>query len=377
MIYAEYGQTGKKVSRVGFGGMRFDQSRSNEENAQLLLYAQSKGINYFDTAPTYCNDTSEDIFGIAMKQMRGTRGEYYVTSKGMPVDYDTADKARKAVETSLKRISVDRLDFYHVWCIRRMDQYELAMKKGGQYEGLMKCREEGLIGNIVISTHLPGAEIKKIVGKREFEGILLGVNILNFPYRWEGIRAAHEAGMGVVAMNPLSGGIIPRQEKQLSFLAAGGETPTEAALRFCLSTPQITITLVGFTTRAQIDTACRVAEEATAFTDEDVERISRHVSEGMNTLCTGCGYCLDTCPQNIAVPSYMQVYNEKLLLNLDDKAMLEKMKFNREWGLLVERMAEAGDCLGCGACENACTQHLKIVERLKEMSEWERRLTGK
>jgi aryl-alcohol dehydrogenase-like predicted oxidoreductase len=66
MLYSEYGKTGAKVSAVGFGGMRFDTSRSNEENAQLLLYAQSKGINFFDTAPGYCNDMSEDIFGIAL-----------------------------------------------------------------------------------------------------------------------------------------------------------------------------------------------------------------------------------------------------------------------------------------------------------------------
>ena len=114
MIYCEYGKTGAKVSAVGFGGMRFDESKSNEENAQLLLYAQSKGINYFDTAPVYCSDTSEDIFGIALKQMAGNRGSYYVSTKGMPVDLDTADKARAAVEKSMKRLNVDRIDFYHV-----------------------------------------------------------------------------------------------------------------------------------------------------------------------------------------------------------------------------------------------------------------------
>ena len=138
MIYREYGNTGAKVSVVGFGGMRFDELKSNEENAQLLLYAQSKGINYFDTAPTYCSDTSEDIFGVALKQMTESRDSYYISTKGMPVDFDTADKARSAVEKSMKRLNVDKIDFYHVWCIRRIDHYELAMKKGGQYEGLLR-----------------------------------------------------------------------------------------------------------------------------------------------------------------------------------------------------------------------------------------------
>ena len=39
MKYTEYGKTGKKVSVVGFGGLRFDLSKSNEENAELVKYA--------------------------------------------------------------------------------------------------------------------------------------------------------------------------------------------------------------------------------------------------------------------------------------------------------------------------------------------------
>jgi predicted aldo/keto reductase-like oxidoreductase len=203
MIYKEYGKTGIKVSSVGFGGMRFDETKSNEENAGLLLYAKEKGINYFDTAPNYCSDTSEDIFGIAIDQMRDVRDEFYVSSKGLPTEFDTADKARAAVEKSLKRLKTDYLDFYHVWCIRTMDQYELAMKKGGQYEGLMKCKEDGLIKNIVISTHLPGNNIETIIEDGHFEGVLMGVNILNFPYRWQGVEAAYNGGYGVVSMNTL------------------------------------------------------------------------------------------------------------------------------------------------------------------------------
>ena len=372
MIYSDYGKTGAKVSAVGFGGMRFDRSKSNEENAQLLLYARSKGINYFDTAPGYCGNKSEDIFGIALKQMAGSRDSYYVSTKGTPGDCDTADKTRAAVEKSMKRLNVDKIDFYHVWCVIRVGQYELAMKKGGQYEGLVKCREEGLIGNIVISTHLPGLKIAEIIRKNEFEGVLLGVNILNFLYRWEAVRAAYEAGLGVVAMNPLSGGLIPQYERQLAFLADGDETPTEAALRFCINCPQITVTLVGFTTKEHIDTACKIADAAKTFTDEDIDRLRGHLSEKMNSLCTGCGNCLKCCPQNIPVPNYMQVYNEKPLFGRSEKEMLQKVKGNHRWGLLVDRAADAGDCTECSACEQACTQHLNIIERLKEIDAWEK-----
>ncbi len=271
MIYKQYGTTGLRLSAVGFGGMRFDTSRSREENAELVHHAFSKGINYFDTAPDYCDGQSEAIFGLAFRDMPG---EYYVSTKGMPYRFDTADKARKAVEQSLKTMGIPYIDVYHIWCLRKMEHYEIAMQKGGQYEGLLKCKEEGLIKHIALSSHQPGSDIKQMVADGKVEGILLGVNLLNFPYRWDGVQAAYEGGLGVVAMNPLGGGIIPQHEELLSFLAGPDETPTQAALRFVISCPQITVALNGFTTRAQVDFACDIVDSASAFTEEDLQRVA-------------------------------------------------------------------------------------------------------
>lgn len=371
MIYKQYGSTGIKLSAVGFGGMRFDISQTQGKNAELLIYAQDKGINYFDTAPVYCEDQSEDIFGVAFKQMKNKRDKFLASTKASPVDVDTADKARRAVEKSLKRLNLDKVDFFYVWCIRKMQHYELAMKKAGLYEGLIKCKEQGLIDHIVISTHLPGPEIKQILERKEFDGVLLGVNILNFPYRWVGVQAAYRLNYGVVAMNPLAGGAIPQNENQLGFLAVDGQMPTQAALRFCISCPQITVTLIGFTTKEHIDVACGVADNCKPFTEKDIERIKSHLSENMNTICTGCGYCLDTCPENIPVPSYMQYYNERLLFSQSDEQMIKQADFHREWGILVGRAADAADCTRCGQCEEACTQHLNIAERLAEIALWQ------
>lgn len=371
MIYKEYGQTGKKVSAVGFGGMRFDTEKPNAENAELLLYAFDKGINYFDTAPGYCQDKSEDIFGLAMKQMADKRDEFYISTKQSPESTDTADKACKMVETSLKRLNIEKIDFCHVWCIRAMEHYEMAMKKGGQYEGLLKCKERGLIDHIAISTHLPGYQIRQILEKKEFEGVLLGINILNFPYRWDGVQAAMDMGMGVVAMNPLGGGMIPQYKDRLDFIASDGFDVVENALRFCISCPQIAVTLNGFTTKEHIDTACKAADKCKPFTDVDIEKIKASLSKDMDSLCTGCGYCIGKCSQNIPVNSYMQYYNEKPLLGKNDEEMVTEIEHHHKWGILVGRKANAEDCVECGQCEQACTQHLNIIERLGEIAKWE------
>ena len=372
MIYKKYGNTGLDVSAVGFGGMRFDLEKSQEENAELIKYAFDKGINYFDTAPGYCEDQSEDIFGLAFDTLlRGRRDEFYVSTKGMPTSFDTADKARLAVEKSLKRLKVDKIDFYHVWCIRKFEHYELAMMKGGQYEGLLKCQEEGLIENIVVSSHLRGSTICDIMNKGQFAGVLLGANILNFPYRWDAVQYAYDHGYGVVAMNPLAGGMIPANEDKLVFLSRDGLSPTEAALAFCIGCPQITVTLNGFTTREHIDTACRVADICSPFSDGEIETLRGQVSEKMNAICTGCGYCLAECPKKIPIAAYMQFYNQKQMFGKSDEELIKAIGFAREWGYLAERFADAKDCFECGACEDACTQHLNIIERLREIAIWE------
>ena len=67
----------------------------------------------------------------------------------------------------------------------------------------------------------------------------------------------------------------------------------------------------------------------------------------------------------------MQYYNEKLLDGKTDTEMVEQLKFHREWGLIAGRQADAADCIQCGRCELACTQHLDIVRRLEKITEWE------
>ncbi len=378
MIYSEYGKTGHKVSAVGFGGMRFNtKKRTDEENAEIILHAYNKGINYFDTAPGYCEDKSETIFGLAFEKMAKERDKFFVSTKVMPKDINGAEEGIASVKKSLERLKIDYIDFFHVWCIRTWEQYKTAMKKGGLYEGLLKCKEEGLIKHICVSTHLPGNEVSKIINDGYFEGVLMGVNILNFRFRWEGAVVAQKAGIGVVAMNPLAGGLVPGYQKRLEFITEGDETPVEAAIRFLVSAPQINVALVGFNNKKEIDIACKVTENAQPFSEEDLEKIKQKMSKNMDVLCTGCGYCEKSCPVKIPIPRFMQVYNEKLFCNKNDQDMINRLNENRKWGILEGVYADPKDCVKCGKCEEICTQHLNIIERLEKMAEWDEAVNSK
>ena len=365
MKYSEYGNTGKLVSAVGFGGMRFDMEKSMEENADLVRYAFDKGINYFDTAPAYCDGKSEQIYGMAFKNM--PRDKFFVTDKLMPTSVNNAQDAYDTVRSFLDLMNVEYIDFFHIWCLRKMEHFEMAMQPGALYDGLLRCKEEGLIKHIAFSSHQKGNELEKVIESGKFEGVLMGINILNFPYRWPGVLSARKHKMGVVAMNPLSGGLIPQNEDRLQFLASEGETPSEAALRFLICNENITVTLNGFTTREQIDMACKVADEAKPMSDDEVEKIKTNISENSLEVCTACGYC-DVCPQGIPIPKYMQIYNDKVLFNVSKKAFKDKLEFHYNWGMLVEDLPRAKECNACGKCEKLCTQHLPIIKRLKEFA---------
>lgn len=371
MKYVTYGQTRKEVSIVGFGGLRFDLTKSDEELSYLVEYAYDKGINYFDTAPGYCDDRSENILGTAFKRMlKNNKKDFYVSTKGRPTVFDTAEKAIEGVKSSIKRLGVDKIDFYHIWCLRNMDHYELAVKPGGQYEGLLKCKEEGLIDHIVFSSHQPGDQVAAVIASEKFEGVTMGLNILNYGYRRESAENASDSGIGVVAMNPLSGGTIPSHEKALQFLAETGETATEAAIRFNLGCKDITVTLIGFNNEAEIDKACELADGIEASDKDIYKLVQQRFGDSMKSICTSCGYCR-VCPKGINVPGYMLFYNEKEMFHKTDAEMTEMVYGLEYWNYTQNHKVKSSDCIECGKCEKECTQHLPIVERLKEISKWE------
>ncbi|MDD2457566.1 MAG: aldo/keto reductase, partial [Eubacteriales bacterium] len=117
MFYKEYGNTGLKVSAIGMGCMRYDEDDVRagrlEHCAEVPLYAHSKGINYFDTAPFYCEDKSEEITGLALGQL--PRNSFLVSSKaniGTTGKLVTAEAFRRRLEKTLTRLQVEYLDFY-------------------------------------------------------------------------------------------------------------------------------------------------------------------------------------------------------------------------------------------------------------------------
>ncbi|MCX6984018.1 MAG: aldo/keto reductase [Lentisphaerae bacterium] len=358
MIYNEYGKTGLKISAVGMGGMRFENPEDTEACASLIKAAHDSGINYFDTAPGY--GKSEDLYGAAFREMLKTRRKkpFYVATKTFG---ENPSDVRRDLENSLKRMGLDHIDFYHVWCIISLDGYR-ERKRNGAIKEFEKLKDEGLIRHICVSSHMAGSDIREMLADHPFEGLLLGYSIMNFAYRDEGIAAADAAKIGVVVMNPLGGGIIPQNPDRFSFVKTKPEeTVVEGALRFLINDRRISTSLVGFANKTQLAEAIAAVDGFEPLEQSEVSRIRENLKKGFNELCTACRYC-DACPENIPIPKLMDAYNRYILSDKKPESITECLYWIWDIGIDDDVFFK---CTGCGACEKKCTQHLPIRERLK------------
>ncbi len=367
MLYKEYGQTGLKVSRLGFGGMRFEEPHKTEKMAEAVIRAYELGINFFDTAPKYCDDQSEVIYGCAFKQMKKPRNSFYVCSK---TTADNAKEVREECLRSLDRMGLDYLDFYYVWCIMQPDDLP-KRKKGGALDGFRQLKEEGLIKHICVSTHLEHGKIAEMLDQGEglFEGILIGLNAINFQLRYPGAVEAAKRGMGVATMNTLGGGIIPQNPGKFSFLMREGDKSIiDSAIRFNLSLPEITVALVGCRNVNDVETAVDSVNRFQAMDLAEIEALQKQITEVQKDLCTQCGYCSD-CPAEIPIVRLMDAYNYRILFG--PEAGVKRLK-EHWWMNDIQSIVD--NCTQCRSCEDACTQHLPILERFDQLCEDFKRL---
>jgi len=366
MIYKDFGTTGKKVSAIGFGGMRFlpDEYKQDVQiSARLVLEAAEKGVNFFDTAPGYCSDKSEIIMGEAFKQLK--YGDFYVSTKCGLWNAKDADGARRMIDKSLERLNVPKITFYFMWCVKNLGEYRQMTAKGGIFDGIYKAYEEGLIEHICCSTHANGDEITEIIDDGRVEGIMLGYNAINFAYRRKGIQACGAANKGVVVMNPLGGGIIPEFEKHFEFLKNDGDDNIAvSAMKFLVAHDEITVTLPGIGTSQHLDEAIAATKNLPVVDDAYVESLAKQLNQKLDTLCTGCAYC-DECPLGVEVPKLLDSFNHAILSGGVMKPVMDKLR--NHWGVSAE---SANKCNGCGKCVKLCTQKLPIIERLKEIGSY-------
>ena len=371
MNYRKFGNTGEQISALGFGCMRFPEIEKDgkhfvdQDKVDVMIRtAYEKGVNYFDTAPYYCNSNSEDALGAAVKGFRdkiliSTKIPLEVTNK--PGDY------RRQLEKSLKKLDMDYIDFYHFWGISK-DKFDNIIVKQDLLADALKCKEEGLIRHISFSFHDDPSAIKHIIdGSIErgipMESMLCQYNLIDRSNE-EMLAYAQSKGLGTVAMGPVGGGRLAAPTELTERLTKNKDLATYAlAFKFCLGNPDLNCALSGMQTLQMVEQNTEIASDSTAFSEEEWKQLgdSLETLKKFNDLyCTGCKYC-QPCPAGINIPHIFNMYTYHNVYGLKDHAQRMFDEYTAKDGKCL------ADCLNCGKCERACPQHLKIREELAKV----------
>jgi aryl-alcohol dehydrogenase-like predicted oxidoreductase len=281
------GRTGADVTILSYGAMELrGQPRgpeiTDEDAGRLLNAVLDGGINLIDTSPDY--GRSEELIGTYLS---GRRDEFFLASKcGCPLnppadatppyahDY-TPGNVRADVEQSLRRLRTDRLDLVQV----HMSPSRATLAEDHTVETLQELQAEGKLRFIGMSGILPNLP----------DHLAMGVfDVFQIPYsavqrdHEELITEAADAGAGTFIrggaargaasedknwqVGPLSqqAGLGQRNWETsgiASLVREAGLTSMEFVLRFTLSHPGLSTTIVGTANPAHLAGNIAIAEQ--------------------------------------------------------------------------------------------------------------------
>lgn len=382
MQLREMGKTGVKVSPLGFGVMRLPMKGGGkadnattidnvdiETSIAMIREAIDGGVNYFDTAYNYVGGSSEVILGRALKD--GYREKVNVASKSPAWLYKEPEDFDRFLATQLERLDTDYLDFYLLHSLNG-GSWKRAQRIGA-VEPLKKAKADGRVRHIGFSFHDDLDLFEEILDAAEWDFCQIQLNYFDRDYQagLKGMRMAAERAMGVVVMEPLRGGLLVDlpKEAQAAFDDSGIErSNVEWALDWLWDLPEVSCVLSGMSTPEQLEQNMASMEKAhpgmLSPEEKDVlDRAKKALDARVEVPCTGCNYCVDMCPNKIAIPYCFRAYNMGALY---DDEELAKWFYREE---VSSYGRDASHCESCGACEEICPQHIEIGTWLPKIDE--------
>lgn len=368
MQYRDFGNTGIKISALGFGAMRLptkEDGKVDVDNAIKVIHrAFELGVNYIDTAHGYHRGESEVVVGEAV---RSWNGRVHVSTKN-PCREPSGDAWREMLDISYKRLGLEQIDFLHFHGLRWESFTNIMKVPNGPLEAALKARDEGLFKYLSFSCHDKPENMKKLIDTGLFATMTVQYNILD-QANTEMIAYAREKGMGVVIMGPVGGGRLAAPSDRVESLVPGAKSNPEIAFRFVLANPNVSTAISGMNTIAMVEENAATASRSETLSAEEKERIAaslQEVKKLTDLYCTGCGYCVP-CPNQVNIPRNFMLMNHYRVWGLKDYAR------NMYAGLGdSERKSgmgkKASECVECGECEPKCPQNIPIIEQLKEVA---------
>jgi len=310
-----FGDTDLETSEIGFGtwalGSTWWGDVSEEAGERLLLEAIERGITFFETGDAYSQGANEELVGRVLEPHRdriqlSTKFGYVLRegrqqhSEGERPQRWDAPFIREALEASLRRLRTDRVDLYQLHN-PRMD----AIDSDECFATLEELRAEGKIGHYGVALG-PAIGWREeglaAIERRDVASVQTVYNLLEQDPGRDLMTAAAEHGAGVMARVPTSSGLLDdnltpetsfgpgdhRRHRPREWLVEGlqkierirflcgaetGRTMAQAALRFILAQPQMTVVIPTITNESELAEYAGAAE-VPDLSDDELARLA-------------------------------------------------------------------------------------------------------
>ena len=367
------------TKKLGFGLMRLPLTDPNDnksiDEAAVCEMADAflaEGFTYFDTAWMYCGFESENVARKALVE-RYPRDSFTLATKLNCGFFDTKAGRDEMFFEQLRKTGAGYFDYYLLHDIGE-DHYK-KYSELDCFTWMQEKKAQGLVRHIGFSYH-DGAELldRVLTEHPEMEFVQLQLNYLDGESEGVQARKCYEVathhGKPVIVMEPVKGGTLAKlpAAAEAAFRAYAPEASIASwAIRFAASLDNVKVVLSGMSNMAQLRDNMGYMRDFRPL-DAEEQRIVRAATDEINKSieipCTGCAYCTDGCPMNIAIPKYFSLYNADKQEAADKGWTPQGEYYDR----LTHNFGKASDCIACGQCEGACPQHLPITRDLQKVA---------
>ena len=229
MDYVKLGRTGTDVSRLCLGCMTFGVpdrgthpwTLDEEKSRPILRRAVELGINFFDTANSYSDGTSEEITGRLLREL--TRRDEIVVATKVFFPTRTGPNGRglgrkaifQAIDDSLRRLGMDYVDLYQ---IHRWDDRTPIEETLEALHDVVKAGKARYIGasSMYAWQFATALQLAMRHGWTRFVTMQNHVNLLYREEEREMLPLCRAEGIGVLPWSPLARGRLTRDWRETS-----------------------------------------------------------------------------------------------------------------------------------------------------------------
>lgn len=363
--------------KLGFGCMRLPMSEGTVGGEGVVDTRQvcamvdaflEQGFCYFDTAHGYIAQKSEPTVRQCLVE-RHPRDRYLLTDKLSGTFFQTEEEIRPFFESQLEITGAGYFDFYLMHALNA-NQYQ-KFTECNAFQVAQQLKNEGKIRHVGISFHDTPEVLEQILSEHpEIEVVQIQFNYADLEDPKVQSLAVYEVcrrhGKPVIVMEPVKGGNLVKlpDDARAVLDALHGGSPASYAIRFAAGFPGMLMVLSGMSTPEQVQDNISFMKDFKPLDETELAAIAKvqEIFRSKNLIqCTGCRYCTDGCPKQIAIPELFATMNAKQIHH----DWHTDYYYNAVYALPGHK---ASDCVKCGKCESVCPQHLPIRQLLENVA---------